>query len=196
MKKIFLLLILTTGLYSQADNYKLDVAHTEVGFSVKHLMISNVKGRFEKFNGSFEYDKKNRTLKKLQIEIDPASINTNEKKRDDHLRSEDFFEVEKYSKITFTGDKAEFSKDGNSLKVFGKLKMKDKELPVTLDVTINGEAEVEGTKKVAFTASTVINRKNWGISWNKSLDKGGVAVSEDVKILIEGESNLIKNQTK
>jgi polyisoprenoid-binding protein YceI len=69
-------------------------------------------------------------------------------------------------------------------------------LPVTLDVVINGEAEVEGTQKIAFTASTQINRKKWGISWNENLDKGGVAVSEEVKILIEGQANLIKNKTK
>ena len=196
MKKLLLFFSLTIGVYSQAENYKLDTSHTEIGFSVKHLLISNVKGRFSKFSGTFEYDKSARSLKNLNIEIDPASISTSEKDRDEHLRSDDFFDVKKYKKITFNGDKAEFSEDGKSIKVLGKLKMKDKELPVTLNVTLNGEAEIEGTKKVAFTAQTEINRKDWGISWNKSLDKGGVAVSEEVKILIEGEANLVKNKTK
>ncbi len=196
MKSLIILLFLTVGFYSQAENYKLDTAHTEVGFSVKHLLISNVKGRFQKFSGTFEYDKAAKSLKNLKIDIDPASISTNEPDRDEHLRSDEFFDVKKYKKITFTGDTAEFSEDGKTIKVPGKLKMKDKELPVTLNVTLNGEAEIEGTKKIAFTASTEINRKAWGINWNKALDKGGLAVSEEVKILIEGEANLIQNKSK
>lgn len=197
MKNYFLILVgLLLSTSVQAENYKLDTAHTEIGFSVKHLLISNVKGRFGSFNGSFEYDKAKKSLTNLKIEIDPATINTNQKDRDDHLRSDDFFDVKKYKKVTFVGEKADFSADGQNFKLTGKLKIKDTELPVTLDVTINGEAEIEGTKKIAFTASTEINRKKWGINWNQDLDKGGVAVSEEVKILIEGEANLIKNKTK
>lgn len=196
MKKISVLLLLSLSFYANAENYKLDPSHTEVGFSVKHLLISNVKGRFSKFSGTFEYDKAAKTLKSLKIEIDPASIDTNEKDRDEHLRSDDFFDVKKYKKVTFVGEKSEFSTDGQNLKVTGKLKIKDKELPVILAVKINGEAEVEGVKKIAFTVTTEINRKDFGINWNKTLDKGGVAVSEEVKILIEGEANLIQNKTK
>ena len=160
------------------------------------MLISNVKGRFGKFNGTFEYNKESKSLKNLVIEIDPATISTNQKDRDEHLTSDDFFDVAKYKKITFVGEKSTFSEDGKTIKVLGKLKMKDKELPVSLDIVINGEAEVEGTQKIAFTASAEINRKKWGISWNQDLDKGGVAVSEEVKILIEGQANLIKNKTK
>lgn len=194
MKNLLVFFFLTVGFYTHAENYKLDTSHTEVGFSVKHLLISNVKGRFGKFSGTFEYDKALKSLKNLKIEIDPASISTSEKDRDEHLRSDDFFDVKKYKKITFISDKADFSEDGKIIKVSGKLKIKDKELPVTLEVTLNGEAEIEGTKKIAFTANTEINRKDWGINWNKSLDKGGVAVSEEVKIIIEGEANLIKTK--
>lgn len=182
--------------YAQANNYKLDTSHTEVGFSVKHLLISNVKGRFGSFSGNFEYDKEKKLLNNLKIEIDPATISTNQKDRDEHLRSEDFFDVEKYKKVTFVGDKAIFSADGQNIQVVGKLKMKDVEHSVTLNVVINGEAEIEGTKKIAFTASTEINRKKWGINWNEKLDKGGVAVSEEVKIIIEGQANLIKSKPK
>lgn len=195
-KYLMMLLITTTSLLTQAENYKIDTAHTEIGFSVKHLLISNVKGRFATFSGTFEYDKEKKSLKNLKIEIDPASINTNQKDRDEHLTGDDFFDVAQYKKITYVGEKATFSNDSKTIKVLGKLKMKDKELPVTLDIVINGEAEIEGTQKVAFTANTEINRKNWGISWNQDLDKGGVAVSEQVKILIEGQANLIKNKTK
>ena len=192
MKKISVLILLAFSLQSLAENYKLDSSHTEVGFSVKHLLISNVKGRFGKFSGAFEYDKAAKTLKNLSIEIDPSSISTNEKNRDEHLRSPDFFDVKKFKTVTFTGEKAEFAADGQSIKVTGKLKIKDKSLPVVLDVKINGEAEVEGVKKVAFTAATEINRKEWGINWNKDLDKGGLAVSEEVKILVEGEANVVE----
>lgn len=196
MKQVLVLVLLSGCFYAQAENYKLDTSHTEVGFSVKHLLISNVKGRFGKFSGTFEYDKAAKTLKNLAIEIDPASISTNEKNRDDHLRSPEFFDVKKYKTVTFTGEKAEFAADGQSMKVTGQLKMKDKSLPVVLDIKINGEAEVEGVKKVAFTATTEINRKEWGINWNKSLDKGGLAVSEEVKILIEGEANVVQPKKK
>ncbi len=196
MKSALLFLLLSTGFTAQAENYKLDPGHTEIGFSVKHLLISNVKGRFGKFKGTFSYDKAAKTLSDLKIEIDPASISTSEKNRDEHLVSEDFFDVKKYKTVTFKGEKSEFAADGQSLKITGLLKMRDKELPAILDVTINGEAEVEGVKKIAFTATSKINRKDWGINWNKNLDKGGLAVSEEVKILIEGEANLITAKTK
>ena len=197
MKNYLLLLLATSiGFYAKAGNYKLDTSHSEIGFSVKHLLISNVKGRFGTFSGTFEYDKEKKSLTGLKIEIDPTTITTNQKDRDEHLKSDDFFDVEKYKQVTFTSDKANFSSDGQNIKVTGKLKIKNTELPVTLDVVINGEAEVEGTQKIAFTATAEINRKKWGINWNEKLDKGGVAVSEEVKILIEGQANLIKNKTK
>lgn len=197
MKSYLLVLIIsTTGFFAKAENYKLDTSHTEIGFSVKHLLISNVKGRFGLFSGTFEYNKANRVLENLKIEIDPASISTNQKDRDEHLRSDEFFDVEKFKKVTFIAEKATLSSDGQVTKVKGKLKIKETELPVTLDVVITGEAEIEGTQKIAFTANTEINRKKWGINWNEKLDKGGVAVSEEVKIIIEGQANLIKNKTK
>lgn len=196
MNKTLFLMALSISVNCYAEIYKLDTSHTEIGFSVRHLLVSNVKGRFQKFSGTFEYDKTAKTLKNLNIDIDPNSISTNEKDRDEHLKSDDFFDVKKYKKIKFTSDKAEFSADGKNIKVFGKLNIKNKELPVILDVIINGEVEVEGVKKVAFSATTEINRKDWGINWNQNLDKGGVAVSEVVKIIIEGESNLIQPKTK
>jgi polyisoprenoid-binding protein YceI len=196
MHKLLILAVLALSLNSFAENYKLDPSHSEIGFSVKHLLISNVKGRFEKFSGTFEYDKAAKTLKNLSIEIDPSSISTNQKNRDEHLKSADFFEVNKYKKITFKSEKADFSADGKTVKVLGKLLIRDKELPVTLDVTLNGEAEIEGVKKIAFSATTEINRKNWGLNWNKTLDQGGVAVSEEVKIMIEGEANVSQEKPK
>lgn len=196
MKKTLLFMTLSISLNCFADMYKLDTSHTEIGFSVKHLLVSNVKGRFQKFSGTFEYDKNAKTLKNLNIDIDPNSISTNEKDRDKHLKSDDFFDVKKYKNIKFTSDKAEFSADGKNIKVFGKLNIKNKELPVVLDVVVNGEVEVSGVKKVAFSATTEINRKDWGLNWNQTLDKGGLAVSEEVKIIIEGESNLIQPKTK
>jgi polyisoprenoid-binding protein YceI len=188
---VFLATLLTLNTLAFADNYKLDPAHTEIGFSVKHLLISNVKGRFEKFSGTFQYDKKLKTLTDLKIDIEANSISTNEKNRDEHLNSDDFFNTKKFKNISFVSEKAEFDSSGEKIKLTGQLKIKNISKPLVLDVSINGEAEIGGVKKIAFTAVGEINRKNWDISWNQDLDKGGLAVSEEVKIIIEGQAKLI-----
>ena len=175
---------------AQAEVYKLDVAHTQVGFSVKHLMVTNVKGTFKKYTGQFNYDSGKKELKDIDVVIDTNSIDTGAKDRDDHLKSDDFFNAKKYSKITFKSQKVEMVPDGTSAKINGLLTIRDKTLPIVLDVTNNGEAEFMGVKKVGFTATTKISRKDWGVAWNKSLDKGGVVVGEEVTITIEGEANL------
>lgn len=189
MKKTILSLLLVSGV-AQAAPYTLDTTHMDVGFSVKHLMISNVKGRFDKVAGSFDFDSSKKQIKDIDVTIDVSSVNTNEPDRDKHLKNADFFDVEKFPKMTFKSDKVEF--DGKKGKIFGTLTIKDKSKKVALDFTFNGEAEFMGTKKVAFSASTKIDRKEFGLTWNKNLDKGGVAVGEEVTITIDGEGNLKK----
>ena len=187
--KVFALIFLFVAT-TQAATYKLDPAHSQVGFSVKHLMVTNVKGEFKKFDGKFNYDSAKKEVKDIDISIDTESIETGVVDRDTHLKSNDFFDAKKYPKITFKSQKAEITPDGKTTKVKGMLTMRDKTLPVVLDVINNGEAEFMGVKKVGFSASTKVNRKDWGVSWNKGLDKGGVVVSDDVMIVIEGEANL------
>lgn len=185
-------LFLFTNLYSaNAANYKLDVSHTEVGFSVKHLMLSNVKGRFNKFEGSFEFDPEKQTLDKVTVSIDVASIDTNEKKRDDHLRDKDFFSAAAFPKITFVSEKVEYKNKKPSV-VYGLLTIKDKSQKIKLDVDYKGSiVDPMGNKKVVFVASTKINRKDFGMTWNKPMDKGGVVVGDEVQITIEGQANQI-----
>ena len=187
--KVFAVIFLFASM-AQAGIYKLDLAHSQVGFTVKHLMVTNVKGSFKKFEGQFNYDPTKKELKDIDVVIETESIETGVADRDGHLKGEDFFNAKKYPKITFKSQKGEMSADGKTAKVKGLLTMRDKTLPVVLDVINNGEVEFMGVKKVGFSATTKVNRKDWGVSWNKALDKGGVAVSDEVTIVIDGEANL------
>lgn len=175
------------ALSASAAIYKLDPGHLEVGFSVRHMMISNVKGHFDKVTGSFDYDAAKKTLKNVEVTIETASITTSQADRDKHLTGPDFFDVAKYPKMTFKSEKIEF--DGKKGKMTGPLTIKDKTKNVTLDFTYNGETEIMGTKKVGFSAHGTINRKDWGMTWNKNMDHGGVAVGDEVTLNIEGEGN-------
>lgn len=191
--KTFRLLVLGSLLLSgtaQAASYFLDKDHTSVGFAVKHLVISTVKGSFNKFSGTFDYDPTKKTLSNLNVEIDTDSITTGNKDRDDHLRSNDFLNAPKFPKITFKGEKVEFAADGKTGKITGPLTIRDKTKTVTLDVVNNGEADFMGTKKIGFSATTKISRGEFGVSWNKTLDKGGVAVGDEVTVTIDGEANM------
>lgn len=185
MKSILIAgLFLSTSAF--ATVYKLDPAHQQVGFSVRHMMISNVKGHFNKVNGSFDFDPAKKQLKNIDVVIDTASIDTAQPDRDKHLSNADFFDVTKYPKMTFKSEKIEF--DGKKGKATGPLTIKDKTKTITLDFTYNGEMEMNGGKSVGFSASTVIDRKDFGLNWNKNLDHGGVAVGNEITITIDGEA--------
>jgi polyisoprenoid-binding protein YceI len=190
--KLFVALLAAPLLAAQmasAASYKLDPAHSEIIFSVKHLMVSTVSGNFKKFDGSFDYDPAKKELKNLVVNIDTSSVDTRETKRDDHLKTEDFFASQKFPKMTFKGEKAEFDKDGKSAKVHGMLTIRDKTKPITLDVKEIGEAEFMGVKKLGFVATTDLDRKDFGLMWNKQMDKGGAIVGDKVTVRINGEAN-------
>lgn len=173
---------------AQAASYKLDPSHSTVGFSVRHLVVSKVKGHFGKFEGSFEFDEKKMEVSKVDVKIDAASIDTAEAKRDEHLNSPDFFDTKKFPEITFKADKASVKKD-KPTKISGTLTMRGVSKPVTLDLTYGGSVvDPWGNEKVGFSMSGKIDRKDFGLTWNKSLDKGGVAVSDEVMLEIEGEA--------
>ena len=178
-------IIASSALYAGA--YNIDPVHSNVGFKVKHMMISNVKGEFEKFNGSFEYDEKTKTLKTFDGKIEVSSINTDNAKRDGHLKSEELFNATKYPTINFKLDK--ISGD----KAYGALTMKGVTKKVTLDFENNGMIKDPwGNTRVGLALSGKINRKDYGISWNQILEAGGVAVGEIVKLDIEVEGILAK----
>ena len=148
-----LLISLTVTTSLLAASYNLDASHAKIGFKVRHLGISNVSGRFQKFTGIGNFDEKTGKLSKLIVEIDAASIYTNEPDRDKHLRSEDFFNVKKYPKISFVSTKIEH-KGKQPTKIIGKLKMLNKEESITLNVSDWGGTAVDpwGNHKLAFEA--------------------------------------------
>lgn len=171
-----------------AADYEIDPAHSSASFSVKHMMVSTVRGQFNKLSGTFLYDERNPSKSKLEATIDASSIDTNEPKRDEHLKSPDFFDVAKYPTITFKSTKVEKGAKGH-LKVTGDLTMHGVTKPVTLDVEgpTAPAKDPWGNVKVGATATTTVNRKDFGLNWNKALETGGVMVSDEVKITIDAE---------
>ena len=170
-----------------AGEYKVDLAHSYVGFKIKHLMISNVKGNFENFSGKFTYDEENKKLLTLDGKIDVNSINTSIAKRDKHLRSKDFFDVDKYPNITFVSSKIKNDS------VYGKLTMHGITKEVKLDYEFNGIIkDPRGKTKAGLSLSGKLNRKDFGLKYNSLLEAGGVAIGDSVKLDLEFEAVLLK----
>lgn len=166
----------------------LDPSHSELGFRVKHLMISKVKGEFRKFEAEIDGD--DFSTASATVSIDTSSVFTNDESRDAHLKSADFFDVENHDKILFTGTSFVHLKD-NVYSLSGKLTIKGVTKDVTLDVIFGGmNKDPWGNEKAAFEISGKINRKDWGLNWNAALETGGMLVSEEVKI--NAELQLVK----
>jgi polyisoprenoid-binding protein YceI len=186
ISKVIYLSILSLSL-ANATPYSLDDSHTQVGFSVKHLMITNVKGEFKTYNADIDFDAKTKKFNGFKADIETKSIDTGIEKRDEHLRSEDFFLSEKFPKMTFV--MKSYKSDGNKGKMSGDLTIKDVTKAVTLDVDdIATVKDFQGNNRVGFTLKGKINRMDYGLKWNKALETGGLAVSEEVKILVEIEA--------
>lgn len=168
------------------STWTIDPAHSAVEFSVRHMMITTVRGRFAKVSGTLVLDEADVTRSKVEVEIDADSIDTREEKRDAHLRSADFFEVEKYPKLTFVSRRVERSGDG--LKVTGDLTIRDTTKEVVLDVEDLGRVKDPwGGERASFSATGKLQRSDYGLTWNQALEAGGVLVSEDVKLMIEAQ---------
>lgn len=162
--------------------YKIDQAHSEVTFKIKHLMITNVTGSFTKFDGSVVTLTDDFDGAQVDFEAGINSITTSNEQRDGHLKSADFFDAEKFPKLTFksTG----FSRVNNEgYKLTGNLTIRDVTKPVTLDVEFGGNAkDMYGQEKAGFEITGKINRKDFGLTWNAAVETGGVVLSEDVKL--------------
>lgn len=180
-----LLLALAVLLPASAQTYTIDTAHSSAQFSVRHLMVSNVKGEFNKMTGSVTWDEKNPAAISIDATIDVSTISTREPKRDEHLRSADFFDAAKYPTIAFKSSKA--WKSGSKWMVAGNLTLHGVTKPVTL--ALDGPtAEMKdpwGLLRRGATATTTINRKEFGLGWNKALETGGVMVGEEVQITLD-----------
>lgn len=179
---------LALPLAASASTWSIDPEHSNIGFKVRHLMVSNVKGSFEKHSGVVDLNDKDITKSKIEIVIDTNSINTNVQKRDEHLRSADFFNVAKYPTMTFVSKKiVRAGKD--KLKVTGDLTLHGVTRQVVLDVDALSKESKDpwGNIRRGTTATTTINRKDYGLVWNAALETGGVAVGEEVLITLEIE---------
>jgi polyisoprenoid-binding protein YceI len=163
--------------------YGIDKAHSEVTFQVRHL-LTKVRGRFSDFNGTIEYDEENPERSLVDVEVQSASIDTNDRDRDAHLRSADFFDVEKFPALTFrsTGIRR---KTEDTFAVIGDLAIHGVARSVSFDVSSLGKAKDPwGNERIAFEAETTVNRRDFGLTWNAALETGGFLVGDEVKIAL------------
>lgn len=164
--------------------YKIDPAHSEIHFKVKHLMITTVTGSFSKFDATLTADKEDFTDAAISFEADIDSITTNSEQRDGHLKSDDFFSAEKFPKLTF--ESTSFEKTGDEdYKLTGNLTIRDVTKPVVLNVSYEGTVnDPWGQVKAGFEITGKINRKDFGLSWNAATETGGILLSEEVKLAL------------
>jgi polyisoprenoid-binding protein YceI len=176
-------------------DWQIDPAHTAAGFSVKHLMISTVRGQFKGVNGTIAWDDQDLSKSKVEVTIDAKTIDTSEPKRDEDLKSDKFFDVATYPTITFKSKKVERVSSGK-LKILGDLTIHGVTKEVVLDVEgpTGPIKDPWGNTRVAVSATTKVNRQDFGVKWNANIDGGGVVVGDDVNITIDLE--MIKKAAK
>lgn len=176
---------MTASPVAQRTTWKLDTSNTSVEFSVKKFMVTNVKGRFAQFSGTISVDENSPEQSSVDVSIDVASVDTRDEKRDAHLKSADFFDVETYPAITFQSTRVERVGD-EQFRVFGNLTIRDTTREVVLDTTFHGIGDTPwNTQVAAFSAETTVNRREYGLVWNMPLEKGGVLVGDTIKISLE-----------
>ena len=168
-----------------AQTWQIDKAHSHILFTVRHMVISKVRGRFLAWEGTLALDEQDWSKSHVEVSIDAASINTHDEKRDGYLRSADLLDAEKFPALTFKSTKVEKT-SGDKLKVTGDLTIRDVTRPVTLDVKLLGKAkDPRGNDKIAFHGKVAIQREEFGARWNQALEMGGVLVGKQVEINLE-----------
>lgn len=180
--------LFTTPLFAQVPAWQIDSAHSAAQFAVRHMMVSTVRGQFNKLSGSVNWDGKTFGAASVEIVIDAASIDTREPKRDDHLRSADFFDVSKFPTITFKSSRIEPAGEGR-LKMSGDMTIRGVTRPVVFEVSGPTAAikDMSGASRVGASATTTISRKDFGLLWNRTLDAGGVVVGDEVAVTVDIE---------
>jgi polyisoprenoid-binding protein YceI len=185
---IAIAMLATLPVLAHADTWNIDPAHTNVEFSVRHMMISNVKGQFQKTSGTITTNGSDPASATIDATIDASSVDTRVERRDMHLKSPDFLDVAKYPTITFKSTKVEAA-GPNKWKVTGDLTLHGVTKPVVLDVESSGApVNVMGNTRAGASATTQIKRSDFGLSWNKALEAGGVMVGDEVAITIDLEA--------
>ena len=179
-------LAVSTPAFAQPATWNIDSAHSAASFSVRHMMVSTVRGDLGKVTGTVQFDGSNVSTIQAQASIDANGINTREAKRDEHLKSADFFDTAKYPTITFTSKRVEPVSAGK-FKLIGDLTMRGVTKEVTLDVEGPSAAikDQRGNARIGATATTKLNRQDYGITWNRALDAAGVVVGDEINVTID-----------
>lgn len=187
---IFILLTICFAAQLTADEYIIDKAHSSISFTVTHMTVSKVRGKFKDVSVTVNEDTKDITKSSVSVVIKAASVNTDNEGRDKHLRSKDFFDVEKYPEITFksTGIK----KKGEKYALVGTFTMHGVSKEIIIPFKITGKLKTKRGTKMGAEAYTIIDRKDYGVSWNKSLDQGGLALGNKINVEINLELNSKK----
>jgi polyisoprenoid-binding protein YceI len=173
---------------STTTKWGIDPMHSQIGFKVKHLMFTNVRGHFREYDAIIATRGADFTTAEIDLVINPASVNTNDDKRDQHLRSADFFDVENFSELKFRGKRLERVSIGDDYVLQGDLTIKGITKPVKLFVEFGGVIKDPwGNEKAALSIQGKINRKDWGLNWNAALEAGGVLVGEEISFDIDVE---------
>jgi polyisoprenoid-binding protein YceI len=171
----------TTVLSDIKGAYTLDPTHTRLGFSTRHAMVTTVRGAFTDFAGEAVVDTENPAASTVTVTIKSASVDTGVADRDGHLRSADFFDAETYPEITFVS--TDVVRDGDDWTITGDLTIKDVTKPLTIDFESTGSAKDPfGNTRLGFEGKAVLNRKDWGLTWNAALETGGLLVSDKIKL--------------
>lgn len=171
-----------------ADEYAIDKAHSALGFSVTHLMVSKVPGQFNEYDGKVIFDANDLAASKIDVTIQTASIDTNVEKRDGHLKTADFFDAAQFATITFISKS--IAKEGDQYKITGDLTLKGVTKEISFSATIAGPVKTpSGDMAIGVEASFKLNRQDYGITWNKTLDNGGFMVSDEVNVNISVEAH-------
>jgi polyisoprenoid-binding protein YceI len=179
-----------TATQRETTTWKIDPAHTNVEFSAKHMMITTVKGRLADVRGTIEVDEANPTRSSVEVEFSAKSLNTGVEQRDQHLHSADFLDVENFPTIAFKSRKIEGARaeEGARFKVTGDLTIRGTTREVVLDATYEGRGkDPGGGERLSFNATTTIDRREFGLTWNQALEAGGILVSNDIKLTIDAQ---------
>jgi len=191
---VLTLSVLAGSMPASAAEYAIDTSHSAIQFKVRHMGISSVTGHFSVFDGTLAFDSEEMKAGSVDVRIDTASIDTDDEKRDEHLRAADFFDVAEYPEMRFESTGVEVR--GDELAVSGNLTIRGVTRPVVLEAEFNGRiVDPWGNTRVGFEASTTINRTDFGLTWNKLLETGGLVVGEDVKITLTIEAIEQKSET-
>ncbi|MGP3948278.1 YceI family protein [Streptomyces sp. 7N604] len=174
-----------SALAALTGDYTIDPAHSSIGFTVRHAMVTNVRGAFGDYDGTLRLDGSDPSRSGASLDVRIASVDTGIEDRDGHLRSGDFFDAEKFPLMTFRSTAAEHA-GGDEYRITGDLTIKDVTRPVTIDLEFNGSAtDVYGNERVGFEGRAEILRSDWGLTWNAALETGGVMVSDKVKLAFD-----------